>query len=348
MMTVDRVGMSRGLKETTALQYVSHCLEGIKNESLDGEDPYSPLMIHAFIHKIVLTVGSQNIARDRGTIHRLFDPYFIDKVPPQQRRMDYYQERWIKHLPACDIYIFTFPIGRQAPFWIEIHTKESCSLANLKELLIKIRKDLPKAGVSSIDYTIDLPAWNSRCAENLFWALKKCLYIPYRRGAQIYGGQLTMTGNCNRMNTVYRVGDTKIYERGSDGNRTGDYWDIKDIDRVRLEYSAPRHRLRKHGISRIGDLITGISFYEMNKDIYHFKCFEGSTELPVFHKDYRATDNYGNGDCFQLEHINHRGFIKGLNQYVKDMARFEGFKAALMEVMMQADSEWARICRKSI
>ena len=63
------------------------------------------------------------------------------------------------------------------------------------------------------------------------------------------------------MNEVYRIGnDHKVYERGLDENKKGLGWKIEKLDRVRMEYTADRDKLKEKGIDTLSDLIDDAHF----------------------------------------------------------------------------------------
>ena len=115
---------------------------------------------------------------------------------------------------------------------------------------------------------------------------------------------------------------------------------MEDVDRVRLEFSAPRRVLVNHGVDTIADLIRLPQFYEINKNIYKFMHFKGSKKLPKLGQDYTMPDNNGNVGCFQSEVIGHRNNVKNIAHYMENTEEFEVLKSALRNAMRRFDFEW--------
>jgi hypothetical protein len=254
--------------------------------------------------------------------------------------MPNYDKRWIKQSPEFQINIYTYPKGRRPPFLIEIIPTEKATFNDWKELLKFIHLWFPSLKVSTVDYAIDMYCYDFKAAEKLFRIQLKHLFVPYQRQAFIFGGDVVQYGNQTRMNSVCRIDDAKIYERGPDKKKNGLSWIMEDVDRVRLEYSASRKVLVNHGISVVGDLIRHPQFYEINKNIYKFMHFNGSKKLPKLGQDYTMPDENGNIGCFQSEVIGHRNNVKNIRHYMADTEDFEVLKSALWNAMRKFDLEW--------
>jgi len=119
--------------------------------------------------------------------------------------------------------------------------------------------------VSSVEYTLDLFCNRPTEVENLLMMMRRSLYIPYQKSARIIGEHTSKWGDPSRMNSVYHLRLNKLYERGDDNTKTKEGWRFHDLNRVRLEHTAKRRELRKHGISSITDLIQDCRFNEINK-----------------------------------------------------------------------------------
>jgi len=225
---------------------------------------------------------------------------------------------------------------------IEILPKELASIDNWKGLLKTIHYCLPDMKVTAVDYTIDQFCYDFRSAERLFQCLYRHLYIPHQRETFIYGGNLTQFGNRTRMNMVCRMGNIKFYERGPDQKKkiNDGWWIMEDVDRVRFEYSASRIVLKKRGISVVGDLIEHPNFFEINKNIYKFRCFEGSKKLPTIGQGYGLPDDNDNYGIFQCQLTAQRKNVTNIAHYVKEVKAFAVLKVALQNAMKNFDTEW--------
>lgn len=337
---LSRKKICEGTSEAHALHRIGYAIDGIKRNSGDPYDWNAPLVITAFIHKVVLSGQWDNVQDDYKRLWTVFDGLFVDETFVPTKRMPNYRTRWIKHSPEFQINIYTNPTAKRPPFLIEIIPAESVVINDWKTILKFIHLWFPNIKVSMVDYAIDVYCCDFRAAEKLFRVQLKHLFIPYQREAFVYGGDMVQYGNQTRMNSVCRIDDVKIYERGPDMKRNGKGWNMKDVDRVRLEYSAPRRVLFKKGISVIADLIRHPQFYVINKNVYRFMHFSGSKKLPRLGQDYTMPDKNGKVGYFQSEDIGHRKNVKNIAHYRKDIEEFAIVKSALWDAMRMFDFEW--------
>jgi hypothetical protein len=340
---VDWKRYKKDMEKPIVQSFIDHVYDGIKKEDPDGDDSESNLCFKAHIDKVVLSGDWESISLQYKALHSIFGRLHKDTkfLPP--KRFPNYGEKYIKQLPDFLILIFLYPTEYRPPFIMEIHPRENTKIKNLKDLFRQIKLFLPETKVSMIEYALDQYCSSKQGAENLFWMEMRCLHVPYQRKAEIYGENLASWGEKIRMSTVFRINNVKVYERGLDSKKNKDYWTNDDVDRVRLEYSAPRSRLLKHGIDRVGDFIKHPRFYDMNCNIYHFKCFEGSKKLPRSWDDYPTPDKRGNVGCFQLELIRRRSEMVNINQYISDIKELDALKKRLHEAMNEYDALWKTV-----
>lgn len=340
MLSRKNIKISAGLKEAHAAYWIGYAIDGIQRESGDQEDWNSPFRINAFIHKVMFSGVLGNVQDDYKKLWTVFDGLFVDETFVPKERMPNYGKRWIKQSPEFQINIYAYPTAKRPPFLIEIIPTELAVLDDWKKLLKSIHLWLPNLKVSTVDYAIDEHCYDFKAAEKLFRVQLKHLYIPYQRSVNFLGGDMVEFGDRTRMNSVCRIDDCKMYERGPDHKKNGEGWIMEDVDRVRLEFSAPRRVLVQRGISVIADLIRYPRFHEINKNIYKFMHFEGSKKLPKLGQDYTMPDKNGNIGCFQSEHIGHRGNIKNIGHYMKNTEDFDVLQSALWDAMRRFDFEW--------
>jgi hypothetical protein len=334
--------ISDGVKTAHAIDRIVDAIGGIQQESGDPADRNSPLRVTAFIHKVMLSGRPGNVQDDYNKLWRVFEGLFVDETFVSAGRMPHYGKRWIQQSPEFQIYIYTNPTARRPPFLIEIIPTERATLDDWKELLKFIHLWFPNIKVSTIDYAIDEHCYDFLAVEKLFRIQLKHLYIPYQRSVKFLGGDLIRYGDRTRMNSVCRIDDVKMYERGPDVRKKGSGWIMEDVNRVRLEYSAPRRVLVNHEISVIGDLIRHPKFFDITGTIYNFRCFKGSSKLPKLGQDYTTPDKNGNAGFFQTEVIGCRGTIRNIAHYMEDIAAFDVLKSALWGAMRRFDLEWVK------
>lgn len=281
-----------------------------------------------------------DVQADYHKLWTVFGELYVDENFVPSERMPSYRTRWIKQSLEFQIFVYVYPIGHRPPYMIEIIPREHASINDWKDLFKKLHLWFPKLKVSTVDYAIDEHCYDFRAVEKLFRIQLKNLYIPYQRNVHFRGGDWADYGNRARVNCVYRIDDVKMYERGPDQKKNSEGWIMEGVDRVRLEYSAPRRVLVDHGISDIGDLVRQPRFYGINKNVYKFKCFNGSKKLPGLGQDYTISDKYGNVGCFQSEIIGNRNNVKNIGHYLKDIDAFEALKSALWDAMQRFDLKW--------
>jgi len=309
-----------------------------------NDDPYdgeSPLRINAFIHTVVLSGDWKTWKVDWDRIWKYFGDFYRDPNFVPSDRMPNYEKKWIGHRQKYKIILFTNRTNKYcAPYLMEIHMRENSSMTDLKNLLGDISSFLPTWKVSRVDYTLDIFCYDQEAARRLFRHIKRNSYIPYKRRIKLYAEKGVEWGDETRMNIVYRISDVNFYERGPDNKKVKDHWLMKDIDRVRLEYSASRRTLSKHGITKIIDLIKNPKFYNINEGIYEFRCFRGSKKLPEVWEKYPTPDEDGNMGAFQLEVMGHPDKVKNIHQYITDIGEFDVLKSSLINEMKMFDSIW--------
>ena len=337
---LPRKKISEGILEAHALNRIGYAIDGIQRENVDPDDWNAPLRINTFIHKVVLSGLWGNLQDDYNRLWTVFDGPFVDETFVPTKRMPSYRTRWIKQSPEFQTNIYIYPTRGRPPFLIEIIPTEQATLNDWKKFLQFIHLWFPNLKVSMVDYAIDEHCYDFKAAEKLFQIQLKYLFIPYQRSVNFLGGDLVHYGDRTMMNTVCRIGDVKLYERGPDRKKNGDGWIMSDVDRVRLEYSAPRGALVRRGISDIADLIRYPRFFETNKNIYKFMNFKGSKKLPMLGQEYTTPDENGYVGCFQSEVIGHRQKVKNISHYMENTEGLETLKSALQNAMRRFDLEW--------
>lgn len=252
--TKRRKKASADLGRLTAGNIIKYALDGIQRIGRDPFDEDKPLKLKAIIHKMVLTVDRKTYENNFLYMPTFFKGCHLDKsfVPSE---MPNYKKKYIKQLPNFQINIFTESINHRPPLRLEILPRKTVDSRLYKELLVSLNGLLTDLKVSSVEYTIDQYCYSHGAVQILFFEEARYLYLPFKRNAEIYGENFANWGGDTRMNSVYRISDTKVYERGNDNKKQGDHWLKKDLTRVRLEYTAPRKVLLEHGINRLKDLI---------------------------------------------------------------------------------------------
>jgi hypothetical protein len=274
--------------------------------------------------------------------------YFDTNFNPK-KKYERYQRKDIKQLKNFQLNVFTFPKEGGYPLClIVILPKKDLPIKTYKEFLMEFDSELmPDMMISSIEYAIDLFCNNYENARNLFWLLRRCTYIPYQRKViTLKTAQIERYGKTIERNEVYRIGKThKIYERGPDLKKDEKGWDLENINRVRLEYTAKRTPIKKKGIDSLSDLIKDSHFIDLNKDRWKFRQFEGSNKLPKIWQPYLVEDENGFAGAFQSEHIQAKNMLgkNNIGQYTKVIEEMLPLGEQMNEAMSAFDKSWLSV-----
>lgn len=334
---INRKKGSEQLKHQMVDIYIHDSLSGIKRRGKDPEDTRQQLSIRSHLHLMVLTSNEYSLQTLKG---HLGDFKCDGRFHPGDRQPNYGSKwiRWFRH--GIFMNIFTNPVYPFLPLcYVEIHQKGNFIMGRYKRFVSELASTFPSLKVAKVEYANDVYCLNPSASRDLFEAIRRFLYVPYQRSAVLdYGDQLVdLYGESNR---VYRVGNRIVYERGKDGDKSGEGWAIDVLDRVRLEHSAKRRQLMKNGISTISDFVKNPKFYELNKNIYRFVNFTGSNCLPKVYDAYNSDS--GMVDSFEGEYIYHRNAktVKNIGQYTIDTSDFKEVLSTLHECWSRFDRNW--------
>jgi hypothetical protein len=327
------------LRLRTVESHIHVVMGGIAEAYVRGQGD-SPL-IKSFLHKITLNSSWDTFLEDNRSIQNIWGNLYLNPSFVPAQRMPSYNEQYIKKGTIYDVIIFKDPASLQPPLRIEIIPHEKCSALELKISLSKIAERMPDLSVSSVEYTTDIFCYSPQAVEMLFKDVVKFIYVPYKRASGFLNDDQDFEwGDTVRINRVFRS-NPKVYERGPDTKKRNGQWIYPDMDRVRLEHTLNREKLSKYNIKTLADLIRNPKFYEINKDVYQFRCFEKSNVLPKPWQKYTAAYFYGNCSSLCLEMRERRGSVKGINQYVRDFRPLNTLLAGIHDSMKKFDSEWS-------
>ena len=315
-------------------------MESVIRGSLDGIRKngyhFHPFNIEPKIHRMVVS-GEYGIKFIREHLGKVY----TNKNFIPEDRMPNYQKMHFWNYPKFRLDIFTEPIKPGMPLcYIEIHPRGSISMDEYKGFLLFLNKTLPDLKVSKVEYANDHYCVNQTAARDIFEIYKRFLYIPYARMLKLWKGDSVKIGKNVSMNFTYEAGDIKVYERGMDKDKKDEGWEREKVDRVRLEYTARRSKLKKNGINSLNEFINSPKFFQVNKGINNFKYFQGSKKLPQWWEEYGAEDDSRNIGIFQLEYIHQKKKVNNIGQYKKDKADLNELKSSLEDGWKKFDQEW--------
>lgn len=335
----DRKRRSEQIKQQTVNIYLDDSLSGIKRKGKDPEDIRKPLDIRSHLHLIVLSSDRKRGKYDYAYLTTKLGKLKVDNTFIPERRQPQYGMQLMKNFGnGIAVNVFVNPLDPfLPPCYMEIHLKNNPKIERVKNFLIDLADKFPALNVSKIEYANDIYCLNSKTAREVYEVIRRHLYVPYQRTIRDYGEQIGV--KYGKMNRVYRIGDTKMYERGKDSKKCGEGWPDECLDRIRLEHTACRRQLKNHDICTIGDLIKNPKFFELNKKVYGFKNYKKSDKLPRFYDSFNSAPN--NIDSFQAEHLFHKKHIKNIGQYVEDTPNFKKLKSTLFDCWSYFDKTWA-------
>jgi hypothetical protein len=340
-MKLSNVNRNKLRTKLATFQYhtiIESALEGIQRVGPDASDWEQPFKIECKIHRMVLT-GLYGYKRIEEALGKLF----VDETFDPVKQRSAYRARALRKVQNFDVSIFVNPVTSRPACLMRIDPQGDVSIKAYKEFLKWLDSGLPGLKVSSVEYANDQFCNDPKAAENLFMIERRHLYVPRQRHMRTYGETIARWGKKTRMNTVFRIGDNKLYERGPDKKKQDQFWLYRYVDRVRLEHTATREELRKRNIDRLTDFISHPRFYAVNKLIYGFKHFEGSKHLPRPWEGYPTPDDSGEPGCFQAEQIFHRRKVNNIGQYLTDSNDFEPLLERLRDLWLKFDEEWEAI-----
>jgi hypothetical protein len=226
-----------------------------------------------------------------------------------------------------------------------------------------------------VEYAIDVFCKNPEAVRNLQWLIRRCLYLRNQKYVITFDNdEIKVNGNDVKisyiygqdkekayedryeiieMNEVYRIGSChKVYERGPDDKKKGLGWEVKDLDRVRMEYTADRDKLTEKGIDALSDLINDSHSMDINENRWKFRQFKRSAilpkiwqpylerQLPYLKIDKKNEDYQGFDGTLQLELIRGADKVANVHQNSKEINAMIPFEKALNEAIHLFDIKW--------
>jgi len=298
--------------------------------------------------KVILSgAGRREYDGYQSLFDALGDLWFQKDFDPKERGY-MYRTKYIKNEEGFQLSVFT---GRSDPYYppfqLVIYPRDTVTIASYKGYLSRLNQRLPHLNVSSVEYANDIYCLSPKTASELFLTLRTHMGVSYQGKVETSSGAMKIGRNI-RMSSTFHIGeDMKTYERGSDGKKEqGGGWLREHIDRVRVEYTARRDKLRGADIRTLGDLVRHVNFYAVHlvhgKPLYGFRCFKGSKKLPKVWQGYRAKDGSKMPGSFQAECIRRRKHMQ-LSQYVKPVEYLQPLEERLVETWHDYDREWKLI-----
>ncbi|MGO9138740.1 MAG: hypothetical protein ACLP9S_02755 [Syntrophales bacterium] len=204
--------------------------------------------------------------------------------------------------------------------------------------LVKLNMLLPGLNISSVEYTIDMFS-DFISVRNNFCILRRYLYFPHQNNTELYkDGEL----RSNKYNVTLEAKKMKMYERGPDDKRMGGAgWPLKDIDRLRIEFTADRNDLNRAGIRELENFIKDSKFSSIMESKFKFRRFKKTApRLPREWEIYKARDLLGHIGSFQSEYELAKIRYQNVGQYLEDVKELRPLYSWLLLEMAVHEDNW--------
>ena len=205
---------------------------------------------------------------------------------------------------------------------------------------------IPGLSPSKVEYTVDQFCHSPFDVDNLSWVEMYSLYVPHQKGTlQPIGGgyeedeEGIAFDKRGRKALIWHIGKkNKIYERGDDDKKKDGTWGYEDFNRVRLEHTADIRELPKKGLKTLKDFIENPKFYEINKDIWHFRKWKEMSSKKLI----KEWEPYWAPFQVLLKEVK----LKNPTQYMEVVEVLEALEQRIFDAMKVFDIEWKKIpCR---
>jgi hypothetical protein len=227
--------------------------------------------------------------------------------------------------------------------------------------LYNVYNRLPKLKITRLEYAIDLYCKTPAAASDLFYLLRRYLYVPRAvrtsmRGGKFYGWRDWLK-DLRKQNAVYFIimkkhsgKHIKVYERGNDrpfaSSQTG--WPHDKVNRVRIEFKLMRKAIsEKYELDTLKDLLIDPKFTDIALEYIHFMNFQFLPKLPQDWEDYVSEDRKGNQESFVQEVLSaQKSVLKNITQYIEENQRMKALKDKIMEAAGKFDRNFQRQSRR--
>ena len=273
-----------------------------------------------------------------GELQNVFKKLAITK-PDYSKRSNYYQTIAYLKRKRGTVTVLTLPTQGYIPQCrIDIPNPT-------QRLLLKLLKQCPALSVSKAEYTIDIVYPSPQHVRRYFYLLRRYIYIPHAREIYFY----THDNNLwkSKINMTLYAGPLKIYERGKDQDKvkyedSKRGWIYETLDRVRLEVTAKREILSKHGLGDLSEFIRSLKFEDIFMKHLLFKRFSPSARrVKRQYEHYKTKDREGHGAAFYSEFKDAYRVYKNPAQYLRNVRQFEKFKKLLVSHIKEFEKKWS-------
>ncbi|MBW1902926.1 MAG: hypothetical protein JRJ20_15060 [Deltaproteobacteria bacterium] len=283
---------------------------------------------------------------DYTEISNVLGPLENDETLISDKKNRNYDTKVIKEIKGFPDLYLTVLVNNKKPFSpqcsIEIHPRNDITLETHKAFLIWLNRRLPNLAVSKVEYVVDQFCVDHVGATILFWVDRRCFHLSYRKKGKILGDHRNHKDRSRSLG--YKIGRYhRVYERGPESKKQGKDWFLKDVDRVRLEHTANRMKLKKYGINTLDDLMDNPRFSILNLHRWRFMQFLKSRKLPKFWQPHSTKDQSGHAGLFKLEAIRSRRKAENVAEYITNYKELLRIESRVNSAMKSFDLKWYNI-----
>jgi hypothetical protein len=223
--------------------------------------------------------------------------------------------------------------------------------------LYNIFNRLHNLKITRLEYAIDLYCETPAAVSDLFYLLRRYLYVRNAFKTSMRGGKFYGWKDSRDKNAVFFIimgkhsgKHIKVYERGLDrlasSNQIG--WSHDKVNRVRIELKLQRKAIsKKYEIDTLKDLLIDPKFADIASEYIHFMNFKFSSKLPQDWDDYVSEDKNGNSESFMQEVLSARSSdLKNILQYVEENQRMKALKEMIMDAVVKFDRKFKKQSRR--
>jgi len=285
---------------------------------------------------------------DYTKISNELGPLDTDESLISGKRDKNYDTKVIRGIKGFPDFYLTILANNKTPFFpqcsIEIHPINDITLETHKAFVMWLNKKLPNLAVSKVEYVVDQFCTDPFGVTVLFWVDRRCLHLSHRRRGRILGEYENRKDRAKSLEL--RIGRYhRVYERGPDIKKLGKDWSLEDVDRVRLEHTVNRLKLKKYGINTLNDLIENPRFSILNLHRWRFMQFLRARKLPKFWQSHSIKDQSVQAGSFKLEAIRSRRKTENVSEYITNYKELVRIEFRVNNAMKSFDLEWYSIAR---
>lgn len=207
-----------------------------------------------------------------------------------------------------------------------------------------LAQGLPGLRLRTVEYAMDLMCACPEDVTDIFTILKRCAYVPGLRDGKF-------RYHADRENCTVGLGNLKMYERGDDRLKIGkgEGWRFKDLDRVRIEFTAHTRQLDDNTSRTVHDFFACPCFEQMmltpcGRRRLRLVRFKPTSKSVYFTKEwdsYEETYKSYQPHAFQADYFTSRQLHGKASAFVEDIPEFVTLTDMMLDAQRSFDLAWA-------